>query len=46
MNAHYTIMDIGWTDSSEWTMPAISNYSEWVIPEIDWISDDTVFLLT
>ena len=27
---------------SEWTMPAVSNYSEWVFPEIAWISDNTV----
>ena len=25
-------------------MPAISNYSEWVIPEIEWSSNQTVFL--
>ena len=25
-------------------MPVISNYSEWVIPEIEWASNDTVFL--
>ena len=29
---------------SEWTMPVISNYSEWVIPEIEWGSNETVFL--
>ena len=30
--------------SAEWTMPAVSNYSEWVFPEIAWISDNTVFM--
>ncbi len=29
---------------SEWTMPVISNYSEWVIPEVEWGSNETVFL--
>lgn len=25
---------------SEWQMPAVSNYSEWVIPEVVWINED------
>lgn len=27
---------------AEWQMPAVSNYSEWVIPEIEWIDETTV----
>ena len=38
------ISDLEGTVRSEWTMPAISNYSEWVFPEIDWVSNNTVFL--
>ena len=29
---------------SEWTLPAVSNYSEWVVPEVGWASSNTVFL--
>ena len=25
---------------SEWQMPAVSNYSEWVIPEVEWINEN------
>ena len=37
-------MDLDGLISSEWTMPAVSNYSEWVFPEISWVSDNDVFL--
>ncbi|MBE1553753.1 hypothetical protein [Sporosarcina limicola] len=43
-DAAYTIMDLSGAIRYEWTMPAVSNYSEWVIPEIEWISNDVVFL--
>ena len=43
-DAHYTIMEKDGMIRSEWTMPAISNYSEWVIPEVEWVSNETVFL--
>jgi hypothetical protein len=45
-DALYTIMEQEGLIHSEWTMPVISNYSEWVIPEIEWISNGTVFLPT
>ena len=44
MDAYYRIMDTDGMIKSEWTIPAISNYSEWVIPEVVWISNSTVFL--
>lgn len=44
LNAHFSIMNKDGLVRSEWMMPAISNYSEWVIPEIEWISKDTVLL--
>lgn len=44
-DAHYTIMSKDGLIRSEWTMPVISNYSEWVIPDIEWGSKETVFLL-
>ena len=43
-DAHYRISDLEGTVRSEWTFPAISNYSEWVIPEVDWLSNDSVIL--
>jgi hypothetical protein len=43
MDAHYAIIEQEGLIHSEWTMPVISNYSEWVIPEIEWISSNTVF---
>lgn len=43
-NALYHIWDVEGTMRSEWTLPAISNYSEWVIPEIDWLSNNSVVL--
>lgn len=44
-DAHYAIMEQDGVIRSEWTMPVISNYSEWVIPEVEWGSNETVFLL-
>ncbi|MBO0586498.1 hypothetical protein [Sporosarcina sp. E16_8] len=43
-DAHYAILSRDGLIQSEWTMPVISNYSEWVIPEIEWGSNETVFL--
>lgn len=43
-DAHYAVMSKDGLIRSEWTMPVISNYSEWVIPEIEWGSNETVFL--
>ena len=43
-DALYRISDLEGTVRSEWTLPAISNYSEWVIPEIDWLSNNSVIL--
>ncbi len=43
-DARYTIMDLDGTTRSQWTLPAVSNYSEWVIPEVEWISKDAVVL--
>lgn len=43
-DAHYAIMEQDGVIRSEWTMPVISNYSEWVIPEVEWGSNETVFL--
>jgi len=43
-DAHYTIMEQDGMIRSEWTMPVISNYSEWVIPDVEWGSNETVFI--
>lgn len=46
MEADYSLMGLDGTLRSEWTMPAISNYSEWVIPEVEWTSGDDLFMAT
>ncbi|WP_438310924.1 hypothetical protein [Sporosarcina sp. FA9] len=42
--AHYSIINLDGTVTADWKMPAVSNYSEWVLPEINWISANTVIL--
>lgn len=42
--AVYTVMEEDGTPTQQWTMPAISNYSEWIIPEITWIAEDDLFM--
>lgn len=43
-NALYTIVGSDGVERFDWTMPTISNYSEWVFPEIAWVSEESVFL--
>jgi len=43
-NVDYKITLQDGTLLSSWTMPAVSNYSEWVFPELSWIADTTVFM--
>lgn len=33
----YTVRNSEGAVVSEWTLPAVSNYSEWVVPEIEWL---------
>ncbi len=33
----YTIRKLDGTIVSSWTLPAVSNYSEWVVPTIEWL---------
>ncbi|MEZ7170945.1 hypothetical protein [Sporosarcina sp. OR05] len=40
----YKLQSANRTDFTEWKMPAVSNYSEWVVPEIEWINETTVVL--
>ncbi|MDS9471070.1 hypothetical protein [Sporosarcina pasteurii] len=42
--AEYTIVDILGVELARWTMPAISNYSEWVMPFIQWLASDSVIV--
>lgn len=42
-HAIYSMMDAEGRVSFEWTMPAVSNYSEWVFPELTWVSEKTIF---
>ncbi|WP_203246914.1 YqgU-like beta propeller domain-containing protein [Sporosarcina beigongshangi] len=43
-DAQYKLSDLDGAVQSEWTLPAVSNYSEWVVPEVNWSSNETVFL--
>ncbi|WP_318615021.1 hypothetical protein [Sporosarcina sp. YIM B06819] len=43
-DAHYMLSGLDGIVQSEWTLPAVSNYSEWVVPEVEWASGNTVFL--
>ena len=36
-NFSYTVRQLDGTIVSEWTLPAVSNYSEWVVPTIEWL---------
>lgn len=42
-DTQYTLSELDGTVQSEWTLPTVSNYSEWVIPEVNWSSSDTIF---
>ena len=43
-NADYKIIDHDGTVLSKWSMPAVSNYSEWVFPELSWGADTTIIM--
>lgn len=43
-DAVYSIMNLDGTISTQWTMSAVSNYSEWVFPEMAWVSENTIFV--
>lgn len=43
-DAHYELSESNGRLLSEWTLPAVSNYSEWVVLEVEWASNHTVFL--
>ncbi|MCZ2260073.1 hypothetical protein [Sporosarcina sp. G11-34] len=43
-NAIYTIMDLDGLIASEWKMPAVSNYSEWVFQKVTWDGPNRIFL--
>ncbi|MFS0575214.1 hypothetical protein AB1K83_06260 [Sporosarcina sp. 179-K 3D1 HS] len=43
-DAVYTLWETDGAIRHQWKMPAVSNYSEWVIPEIAWVSDNEIFL--
>ncbi|BAQ11368.1 hypothetical protein OXB_2897 [Bacillus sp. OxB-1] len=44
--AVYTWMETDGTIRHQWKLPAVSNYSEWVISEIAWVADDELFLIS
>lgn len=42
--ANYTILTEDGKVLSTWTMPGVSNDSEWAFPEINWVSSETVII--
>ncbi len=43
--AEYQIINQAGTNLNSWTLPAVSNYSEWIIPDISWIGDESIITL-
>jgi hypothetical protein len=43
--AEYKIINHDGTILNAWTLPAVSNYSEWVFPDISWIDHETIITL-
>ncbi|CAM3122405.1 hypothetical protein FITA111629_04870 [Filibacter tadaridae] len=43
-NINYSIMGSNKEIRSQWTMAAVSNYSEWVFTEIDWLTENKVIM--
>ncbi|MGN7387830.1 hypothetical protein [Sporosarcina sp. SAFN-015] len=40
----YTIRNFDGEVKSEWKLPAVSNYSEWVVPAIEWLDENRLIL--
>jgi hypothetical protein len=40
----YTIRQLDGTIISGWTLPAVSNYSEWIVPTIEWLDEDRILV--
>ncbi len=40
--AEYQIINRDGTILNTWTLPVVSNYSEWVFPELSWIDNETI----
>ena len=40
----YTIRQLDGTIISGWTLPAISNYSEWVVPTMEWLDENRLIV--
>ncbi|QUW22252.1 hypothetical protein JSQ81_01250 [Sporosarcina sp. Marseille-Q4063] len=43
--AEYEIIDQEGSILNKWTLPAVSNYSEWVFPDLSWIDNETIITL-
>ena len=43
--AEYQIIDQDGTILNNWTLPAVSNYSEWIFPDLTWIDNETIITL-
>ncbi|MGG0667614.1 hypothetical protein [Sporosarcina koreensis] len=40
----YTVRNLEGTVISSWTLPAVSNYSEWVVPTIEWLNKNQLIV--
>ena len=43
--AEYQIIGPDGNILNKWTLPAVSNYSEWVFPDLTWIDNETIITL-
>lgn len=40
----YTVRNLEGTVVSSWTFPAVSNYSEWIVPSIEWLNPNQLLV--
>ncbi|MFS0689738.1 hypothetical protein AB1K89_10890 [Sporosarcina sp. 179-K 8C2 HS] len=41
----YTIRKLDGTVAFGWTLPAVSNYSEWIVPSIEWLDEKSLIVI-
>lgn len=44
--SQFTVYDVEGKPFLQWSAPAVSNYSEWVMPEIDWLEPSMLLFTT
>jgi hypothetical protein len=43
-NAYYSVLNQNGMENFSWTSPAVSNYSEWVFPDVAWVSEESIYI--